>query len=103
MKVLVCVYDSKAEVFFDPWTARTRGEAARQFATMVEDPQNGMLHKHPADYTLMALGEWDEFTGGIHVLMTPEAIMNGLVMRPEQEEPANVQAMNNRKVKEVSR
>ena len=67
---LYTVYDSKSESFTPPMANRTRGEAIRGFTDEVNNP-NSMLNKHPEDYTLFELAEWDNSTGQIIPLDTP--------------------------------
>lgn len=45
-----------------PWYARTKGEALRSFEQAVNDPTT-QLSKHPSDFTLFELGEFDEHMG----------------------------------------
>ena len=52
------VYDNKAEAYLQPFFMRTKGEAIRAFADSVNDP-NHMFNRHPEDFTLFELGEFD--------------------------------------------
>lgn len=61
MKLFV-VYDSKAEVYQSIMPFRNKGEAIRGFAQGVNDP-NTQLNKHPEDFTLFEIAEWDEDKG----------------------------------------
>lgn len=57
-----CVYDSKGETFMPPFFVPAKGLAIRAF----EDCVNSNDHhfgKHPADYTLFYLGEFDTEIG----------------------------------------
>lgn len=56
------VFDSKAEVFSTPFFMSTRGEAVRAFKDLVNDP-NSSVSRHPDDYRLMCLGEFDNEKG----------------------------------------
>lgn len=56
------VYDSKVEAYLPPHTLRSTGEALRVFAELSNNPEVEFC-KHPGDYTLFELGEWDETTG----------------------------------------
>lgn len=58
---LFTVYDQKAEVFLPPFFVPTNGIATRAFRDCVnsEDHQFG---KHPSDYTLFYLGDFDDST-----------------------------------------
>lgn len=56
------VFDSKAELYLSPFYMRSRGEALRSFADTVKD-SNSAFNKHPGDYTLFELGDYNESTG----------------------------------------
>lgn len=62
--LIFSVYDTKSESFSPPMVNRTKGEAIRSFSDEVNNPQS-MLHKHPEDYVLFEIGEWDNTTGTI--------------------------------------
>jgi len=63
MKVFT-LYDSAAEAYDPPHFIRSTGEAVRLFSNAVKDPQTKVA-KHPDDYTLFEIGEFDELTGQI--------------------------------------
>lgn len=56
------VYDSKVNVYEQPFPMRTRGEALRSWVDIVNDNKT-KFNKHPEDFTLMELGEYDEEKG----------------------------------------
>ena len=55
------VYDSKAEAYLQPWGNKTKGQAIRMFTDTVRDEKSN-FNKHPEDYTLFEIGEYDEST-----------------------------------------
>lgn len=56
------VYDSKAEVYMQPIFMRADGEAIRAFSASIA--QNGhQFATNPGDYTLFAIGEYDDDKG----------------------------------------
>lgn len=69
---MFCVHDVKAEAFAKPFAVPTRGIAIRAFADQVNNPDSD-LHKHPEDYTLFQIGEFDESTGMIQP-QAPESL-----------------------------
>jgi len=71
------VYDSKINAFTKPFFCRTKGEAMRGFIDEV-NRTDSMLNKHPGDYTLMELGEWDDVKGDVSNHKTNSNICNGL-------------------------
>lgn len=66
-KLLVfSVFDSKAEVYGTPMFFPTRGIALRQFTDEANRAESA-IKKHPEDYTLFYIGEYDPDKG----LLTP--------------------------------
>ena len=63
MKVF-SVYDAKVEKFLQPFFAPTVGAAERAFGEACNDPTH-QFYKHPEDFTLFHVAEWDETTGEI--------------------------------------
>lgn len=64
---LFSVFDSKVGAFASPWASPTIASGRRAFAGAVAD-QSSMLNKHPGDYSLFLVGEFDEETGAVHAL-----------------------------------
>lgn len=62
-------YDSKVEAFGQPQFTRSTGEAFRIWETVSNDGQS-MMAKHPADYTLFEIGEYDDKTGQVEMYAT---------------------------------
>lgn len=63
VKQIVCaVYDNAVKAYLTPFFQKTRAEALRNFKAAVNDPKHS-FNSYAADYTLFALGEFDEETG----------------------------------------
>lgn len=77
MKLYV-VYDSKAEAYVSPHFVKSNGIALRAFTDAANDTQTE-LYKHPGDYTLFCVGEFNEETGE----MVPYAAKINLGMASE--------------------
>lgn len=63
----LCIYavlDSKVDAFLQPFFMQRDGAAVRCFADAVNDPSS-MLHKHPRDFMLLRIGEFDDSTGRV--------------------------------------
>lgn len=74
MKLMVCsIMDSSVGVYSPPMVFRTKGEAIRSFTDAVKD-NNLPFNKHPEDYRLWFLGEWDD-NSGLLTPMKPEPIL----------------------------
>lgn len=80
------VYDSKAEAYLPPFYMATVGSATRAFTDSANDP-NHSFHKHPADYTLFLLGEYDEQKGTFDTSGPRTAIGTALEYRTPREIP----------------
>lgn len=61
MQKLYTVYDEKAEAFLPPFFVPAHGIALRAFQDCVNSKDH-QFGKHPADYTLFYLGDWDDIT-----------------------------------------
>lgn len=71
------VYDSMVEAFMPPFYVRARGEAMRLFSDLANDVSSN-VGKHPADFTLMQLGEFDDQSGSFVVVDSPVRVISGL-------------------------
>lgn len=56
------VRDAKVEAFLQPFFSPTMGAAIRSLSEAVNDPKHE-FSRHAADYSLYALGEFDDSTG----------------------------------------
>lgn len=85
MKMLVCsVYDLATKAFMQPFFVRTKGEAARSFMDACSDGKTNFC-RHPSDFVLFTLGEFDDASGHIDSYQTPEKVMTALDCVPEGE------------------
>lgn len=56
------VYDSKAEAYMQPFFMQSKGQAIRSWQDVVEDEKT-QFAKHPGDFTLFEIGEYNEEKG----------------------------------------
>lgn len=68
---IFAIYDKKAQFFSPPFVNRNKGEALRTLEDLANDPQT-RINKHPADFQIFELGEWDEVTGKITPVSQPK-------------------------------
>ncbi|AXH73754.1 MAG: nonstructural protein [Microviridae sp.] len=61
MKSLFSVFDSKSNLFSNPFSSINSPTAMRDFLRAANDP-NSEIHHNPADFFLYSLGEFDEHT-----------------------------------------
>lgn len=63
MKYVVCsVFDSKVNAFSSPFCCKSRGEAIRSFTDACRD-DSLPFKRHPTDYRLFILAEFDDQSG----------------------------------------
>lgn len=65
------INDVKALSFGQPFFAVNKGIAVRMFSDLVND-KNSMVSKHPDDFKLYMLGEFDDNSGGLSPVAQPE-------------------------------
>lgn len=62
LQLCFTVYDSKAETYMPPFFVPSKGLAIRAFEDCVNSDDHH-FGKHPADYTLFSVGEFDTDNG----------------------------------------
>lgn len=62
IRIACSVFDSKVGAYAQPFYVATRGEAIRSFTDACKDDKLP-FSRHPADYRLFALGEFDDSVG----------------------------------------
>lgn len=67
------VYDSKAEAYMSPFYMQSTGAAIRAFSDTAADPSS-QIAKHPSDYTLFEIGEFDDATAEISLLTAKKSL-----------------------------
>lgn len=85
MKVLVmAVRDKRTEFFLTPTMfCRAKGEGVRWFMDVLND-KNSQFSKHPADFELFVLGEFDDNSGQFtQDASVPMRILSGLEVSSE--------------------
>nr|QJB19187.1 MAG: nonstructural protein [Microvirus sp.] len=65
--LIVAVRDQKSVTFTQPVTVPTKGMALRSWGDQLSDPANANQEqaKHPEDFSLWIIGEFDDNTGEI--------------------------------------
>jgi len=80
------VFDTKAGAYLRPFFARTNAEAIRMFSDTVSDA-NSLIAKHPEDFSLFKVGEYDEVTGVVSGV-THANLVSGVVAKAMSERNA---------------
>lgn len=73
MKLLVALKDRAVDAYAPIMTVNTRGEAIRSLRDAMRDT-NAPISRHPTDYELYALGNYNDATGEIVPFETPELL-----------------------------
>jgi len=64
------IFDDKAQVYSNPFFMPHTGMATRAFADLVNDGQSNVA-KHPSDFKLYQIGEFDDCSGGLTAVPQP--------------------------------
>jgi len=75
-KGLFSVFDTKSQVFSNPFASIREEAAERDFLNACNDPES-VLFKNPSDYALYYLAELDDNTGGIFPIIPIALICYG--------------------------
>ena len=75
-KVYYAVYDRKAEMYSQPFLEIKDGTAIRAVQDIVINNKDHAFAKHPSDFSLHRLGEFDELTGVITGQEKPNKIID---------------------------
>lgn len=71
---LFALKDVKAGTFGNPLSFVNRGVALRSLGEAASSPESA-LNKFPHDFQLFALGEFDQFSGKLTLLDTPDFVI----------------------------
>nr|QJB21695.1 MAG: nonstructural protein [Microvirus sp.] len=71
------VYDKKTASFSPPFNMKHKNEAIRQWHTVVSDPGT-KYGKHPEDFDLYEIGNFDESTGKMTTHETLVQLASGI-------------------------
>ena len=73
---IVCIRDSAAEVFGQPYAVAANGVAVRSFTDEVARGESP-LSKHPEDYELYCVGRYDDSVGLLLPCDRPVLLLRG--------------------------
>jgi len=77
---MFAIFDKKALAYANPFYYHQKGQALRALEDSVNDPQSP-LNKHPEDFTLFHIGEWDDRTGLVTPLANPQHVEEALAVK----------------------
>lgn len=81
LKILSC-FDSKAGVYSTPFYVASLGIGLRAFSDAA-NTKDSPVNKHPEDYTLFLLGDFDDETGHTTPLAEPKLLQNATNFKKE--------------------
>lgn len=77
IRLAVSVRDSATGLYLQPWFVIARGQALRAFADEVNRKGDSDLARHPEDFDLYLVAEFDEKSGRFGSLGDPELLIRG--------------------------
>ena len=78
------VYDTKAEAYHQPFCTTTQSLAIRSFMDTAND-ESTSIGKHPADFNLFYLGEYDDHTGSFNLEESKVNLGNALEFKDKEQ------------------
>lgn len=82
-KLMVSIFDNKAESWSFPVQADNKATAIRMFADLVKDDRT-LVGQHPSDFDLYVVGEFDVTNGCISTHF--DRLSNGSDFKPASQE-----------------
>lgn len=80
------LYDAKALTYSPPFYASAHGQAVRLVLDLAQD-SNTTVGRHPADFTLYCIGQFNDAVGGLLPADTREHIADVLSLLPRAPTP----------------
>jgi uncharacterized protein len=77
------IRDQKAGAYHAPFYQKSHGEAERAFHQVANDPKS-TINQYPTDFDLYYIGEFDDETGKVSALATPQHIMHAASLKRDQ-------------------
>lgn len=74
---IYAVYDEKAKSYLDPVYFGHDGEALRKFSDVVSNDKSPIA-KHPGDFAMYKLGQFDTSSGAIAGVKNPEFLAKAI-------------------------
>lgn len=82
LQEIFTIRDSKAGSFGIPFYSPTPGTAERQVRELTNDPQS-LVCKYPEDYDLYKIGTYNQLTGKIENLDSPQHICKAISLKKQ--------------------
>lgn len=93
--IIVSVYDSKVSAYMKPFFVPAVGAGIRAFSDEVNRGGDSELSKHPEDYALYRLGEFDDQVGAFQELPhRPELLVTAVTVLQVAVDPRQLKLAN---------
>lgn len=86
--LVMSVYDSKTDTFFPPFQVRNEATGVRLFEEQVRNPET-QIHKFAADFTLFALGHFEDSDGSYELFDAPRSVISAYSIKSNIEKESN--------------
>lgn len=80
------IFDTKSLVYSNPFYAPTHGAAIRIVQDAARDP-NSQLSRHPADFVVYCVGQYDDSNGIFQVIDPKEHVVDVVALIRLDEQP----------------
>lgn len=87
---LFAIYDDKVQAYTVPFAKPTVGSGIRTFDDLVNNPESD-IGRHPEDYTLFLIGEYDDQTAQVTMKEPTSSLGNGRQMVRQSEFTLDIQ------------
>lgn len=84
-------FDSKLQVYMNPMFFLHTGQAERVWVDLCNGPDS-MLSKHPEDFTLFQVGEFDDSSGEIRSIHPAVQVMSAVAAKKKPDGPLPLDA-----------
>lgn len=75
MRIILALYDKKAELYLQPFFVQAIGVAFRNLADEIaRGGEDNLIARHPEDFLLVHIGHYDEENGTLHPQQTPKQL-----------------------------
>ena len=71
------IYDNAANAYLPPFCLHNEQMAMRVFGDCIQSADH-QFSKHPSDYTLFKIGEFDDISGQLTPEKAPQSLCNGI-------------------------
>lgn len=86
---VVAVFDSKIKGWMQPSFHLHLGQILRSWEELVNDGQSPMS-RHPGDFTLFEIGEWDDVDGSIKAHSAPVSLSTAMAAKNTAPQPMSL-------------